>query len=185
MSSKSKAKTEAATDVATMTAALIAEELNIAPDAMQDRWPGLSPDTELDAQQEERIRYWAAELALTPERRELRNLLKSRIIDADRQNAALDEVERLIALAHSSDGEELPADSKEAAFIKTIYESEKKLQGRMAGLMPALAEEVYVTGAGEVVRPSVAIAQIETKRYDSPALQSSSVTIPALSSGDN
>ena len=91
------------------------------------------------------------------------------MIDADRQNAALDEVERLIALAHSSDGEELPADPKEAAFIKTIYESEKKLQGRMAGLMPALAGEVYVTEAGEVVRPSVAIAQIETKRYDSPA----------------
>ena len=185
MSSKPNAKTKSATDIATMTVALIVEELNIAPEAMRERWPGFNPDTELDAQQEERIRYWAAELALTPERRELRNLLKSRMIDADRQNAALDEVERLIALAHSSDGEELPADPKEAAFIKTIYESEKKLQGRMAGLMPALAEEVYVTEAGEVVRPSVAIAQIETKRYDSPALQSSSVTVPALSSSES
>ncbi|MGC1215988.1 MAG: hypothetical protein WA883_00850 [Phormidesmis sp.] len=185
MSSKPKAKTETATDIATMTVTLIAEELNIEPEMIQDRWPGLNSDTELDAEQEERIRYWAAELALTPERRELRNLLKSRMIDADRQNAALDEVERLIALAHSSDGEELPADSKEAAFIKTIYASEKKLQGRMAGLMPALAEEVYVTEAGEVVRPSVAIAQIETKRYDSPALQNSSVTVPVLSSGEN
>lgn len=185
MSSKPKTKTEAAADMATMTVALIAEELNVALEAVRDRWPALNPDTELDAQQEERIRYWAAELALTPERRELRNLLKSRMIDADRQNAALDEVERLIALAHSSDGKELPADLKEAAFIKTIYESEKKLQGRMAGLMPALAEEVYVTEAGEVVRPSVAIAQIETKRYDSPALPGSSVTVPVLSSGEN
>ena len=76
MSSKSKVKTESTTDSITMTAALIAEELNIASDAMRNRWPGLSPDTELDVQQEERIRYWAAELALTPERRELRNLLR-------------------------------------------------------------------------------------------------------------
>ena len=39
MSSKSKAKTEAATNPMTMTATLIAEELNIAPDAIEDRWP--------------------------------------------------------------------------------------------------------------------------------------------------
>ena len=185
MSSKSKVKTEATTDFKIMTTALLAQELNISLDTMRDRWPTLDSDTELDAQKEERIRYWAAELVLTPERRELRSLLKSRMIEADRQNAALDEVERLIALAHSSGGEELPADPKEAAFIKTIYESEKKLQGRMAGLMPALAEEVYVTEAGEVVRPSVAITQIETKRYDLPALQDSSVTVPVLSSGEN
>lgn len=168
-----------------VTAALLVEELDISPELLSERWPNLKPETVLNEELESRIRHWAADLHLSSERREFRRVLALRLLDCDRQNAALDEIDRLLALAHTSEGLDLPKDLKEAAFIKTIYEAEKKLQGRMDGHLSALADEVYINTEGEIIRPSVAIQPTQTRRYDSPALPENSEALPALTSPDN
>lgn len=114
-------------------AALLIEELDISPDLLRERWSEIEPETVLDKELESRIRHWATDLHLSPERREFRRLLAVRLLDCDRQNAALDEMDRLLALAHISDGRDLPEDPKEAAFIKTIYEAEKSSKAGWMG----------------------------------------------------
>lgn len=181
----SKNKKSNKPDTPTLTAAALVAELDIDPEQLKERWPALTPETAIDETMESRIRYWAADLQVSSERQQLRKLLELRLLESDRQNAALDEIDRLLAVAHASDGQDLPADPKEAALIAAIWQSEKKCRGRMAGHLANLAADIYIDATGKVIRPAVAPWQTAMRQSASPVLPENSETPPALASADS
>ncbi|MEL6554886.1 MAG: hypothetical protein AAFQ63_15690 [Cyanobacteria bacterium J06621_11] len=183
---KAKPKTPGAkTNIPQLTVAMLGEELNISPDLFQAHWPALTAETVIDRDLEARIRYWANNLYLSPAQQELRRLLAQRLMACDYQESALNEIDRLLSVAEASNGKDLPTDPTTRAFIKEIWQAEKKLQHRMGGMLDHPVEGVYIGADGNIVRPIISISPTETKQSVSPALLETSETPPALPSSEN
>lgn len=162
----------------------LAAALGVTTELLQERFDDIDLDTVASAELEEAIRDWANQLPQPEDRTELRRLMAIRLMDCDRQNAALDEIDALVALCEQSSGRRLPDHPAEAALIREIWLGEKKRQPRMDGRLADLAAQVRLSDDGQLIRPTITYQQIR-QLSDSPAALQSSEAVPVLASAED